>query len=196
MLTDPSVLREINHRDDLPAFLNRHGLTGIAVELGTHYGHFAETILKTWTGKRLNLIDPYKHFAPGEYVDGSAVDDVTGQPIDFERVLWEAHRRLNVYPASYFIRQTSAEAVTMFEDNTLDLVYVDANHAYEHVTQDIWLWWPKLIQGGVMGLHDCYTRNDGQLKCGVFDAVMDLMRTREQPRPHLTNCTTAWWLKT
>jgi hypothetical protein len=194
MITDPKVLREIHHRDELPDFLNRHGLTGYAAEVGTYLGEFGETILSKWTGKRLNLIDPYRHFSPGEYVDGSAVDQATGKPIDFEEVFWKAHARLNPYPHSYFIRQTSAEAVTMFQDGELDFVNVDANHSYEHVDEDIRLWWPKLIQGGVMGLHDCYTRDDGQLRCGVFDAVMDFAENIGQ-RPHLTRCTTAWFLK-
>lgn len=192
MLTDPATLRELNHRDDLPAFLNRHGLTGYAVELGTYLGEFAETILKTWTGKRLNLIDPYCHHS--DYIDGTAIDHATMQPIDFEATFWKAHLRLNGYPAAYFIRQTSAQAVSMFYDGEIDFINVDANHSFEHVVEDIRLWWPKLIQGGVMAFHDCYSREDNQLRCGVFDAVMDFADTIHQ-RPRLTCCTTAWLLK-
>lgn len=194
MLTDPKVLREIQHRDDLPDFLNRHGLTGQAAELGTYLGEFAATIMNAWAGRQLNLIDPYRHFDFDEYLDGSAVDHQTGQPVDFDSIAWQASLRLNPYPASHFIRKTSAEAVAKFSDASLDFVYIDANHSYLHATEDLSLWWPKVIPGGIVGLHDCYTRDDGQLRCGVFDAVMD-WSDRIKQRPHLTRCTTAWFLK-
>jgi SAM-dependent methyltransferase len=35
-----------------------------------------------------------------------------------------------------------------------DLVFIDALHDYEHVMQDISLWWPKVRQGGVLAGHD------------------------------------------
>lgn len=37
---------------------------------------------------------------------------------------------------------------------TLDMVFLDADHRYEFVRQDINLWWPKLRKGGVMVGHD------------------------------------------
>jgi len=194
MLSDPSVLREIQHRDDISEFLNRHDLVGDAVELGTFHGEFAARVLAGWNGRRLNLIDPYRHFQDGEYVDGCAIDHQTGKPVDFEEMFCATHALLKDFPPAYFIRQTSAAACPQFDDLSLDFIYVDANHSPKSVREDIGLWWPKLQHGGVMGLHDCYTRNDGQLACGVFDAVMDFAEQIGQ-RPHVTYCTTAWFCK-
>jgi cephalosporin hydroxylase len=42
----------------------------------------------------------------------------------------------------------------MFENNSLDFVYIDANHAYNYVVQDIELWYPKVKKGGYLCGHD------------------------------------------
>jgi hypothetical protein len=39
-------------------------------------------------------------------------------------------------------------------DASCALVYVDADHAYEAVREDIVHWWPKLVPGGIMAFHD------------------------------------------
>jgi len=48
----------------------------------------------------------------------------------------------------------SEEAAALEEDNSLSLVFIDADHTYEGCKKDIELWWPKLKKGGVMLGHD------------------------------------------
>ena len=45
-------------------------------------------------------------------------------------------------------------AVTRFEDNSIDFVYVDARHDYKGVLEDLRLYWPKVRQGGILAGHD------------------------------------------
>jgi hypothetical protein len=52
------------------------------------------------------------------------------------------------------IRSGSKSASEMFADNSLDFIYIDANHAYDFVVEDIDLWFPKLKKGGVFSGHD------------------------------------------
>jgi hypothetical protein len=52
------------------------------------------------------------------------------------------------------IRATSEIASDIFADESLDVVYIDANHAYDFVKQDIELWYPKVKKGGYIGGHD------------------------------------------
>ena len=52
------------------------------------------------------------------------------------------------------VRGASKDVVGMFPDNHLDFVYIDANHAYEHVKRDIELWYPKVRRGGYLMGHD------------------------------------------
>jgi glycosyltransferase involved in cell wall biosynthesis len=52
------------------------------------------------------------------------------------------------------IRKTSAEAVKMYKDRSLDFVFVDGNHHYEGVKQDLINWFPKLKEDGIMAGDD------------------------------------------
>jgi len=42
----------------------------------------------------------------------------------------------------------------LFADKSIDFVYVDASHEYEHVRSDILAWIPKMKEDGYMGGHD------------------------------------------
>lgn len=57
---------------------------------------------------------------------------------------------------SYFmiIPQPSELAANIFDNNSLDFVYIDASHDYESVKQDLNLWYPKLKACGIIGGHD------------------------------------------
>jgi hypothetical protein len=52
------------------------------------------------------------------------------------------------------IRATSVEASKLYEDNSLDFVFIDACHLYECVREDIEHWYPKIKVGGIIGGHD------------------------------------------
>ena len=49
--------------------------------------------------------------------------------------------------------QTSAEAAREFA-HPVELVFVDGAHDYASVLQDFALWFPKVVDGGVMAFHD------------------------------------------
>lgn len=52
------------------------------------------------------------------------------------------------------IRMRSTDASKMFEDNSLDFVYIDAAHDYDSVKEDIEHWILKVKPGGIIGGHD------------------------------------------
>ena len=54
----------------------------------------------------------------------------------------------------HFVREMSFNAVSQFQDCSLDFVYVDAVHDYEGALRDIMDWWPKLKPGGILAGHD------------------------------------------
>src|SRR2546430_464414 len=47
------------------------------------------------------------------------------------------------------IRKESMEAAADIPDESLDFVYIDANHAYHYVKQDIREWTKKVRKGGI-----------------------------------------------
>ncbi len=53
---------------------------------------------------------------------------------------------------------SSREAAELVAEASLDLVFLDANHSYQSVAEDIRLWLPKVRPGGVFCGHDCEVR--------------------------------------
>jgi hypothetical protein len=52
------------------------------------------------------------------------------------------------------IRMDSVSASKIYEDNSIDFVFIDANHDYDSVKEDISVWFPKVKVGGVIAGHD------------------------------------------
>jgi hypothetical protein len=120
---------------------------GKGVEVGTFKGLFSKHILGSWEGK-LFMVDVWRPLGE-EYVDmsnhgnykhgvyGDAMDNISG----FE-------------DRGIMVRGTSKITSDMFENGSLDFVYIDANHAYDFVKEDIDLWYPKVKEGGYLLGHD------------------------------------------
>lgn len=53
-------------------------------------------------------------------------------------------------------RMLSVDASKLYEDNSLDFVFIDASHKYADVLDDIKHWYPKIKNGGVIAGHDYY----------------------------------------
>jgi predicted O-methyltransferase YrrM len=51
------------------------------------------------------------------------------------------------------IRGYSVNVVHQFENNSIDLVYIDGRHDYCSTLEDLEAYWPKLKIGGVMSGH-------------------------------------------
>jgi predicted O-methyltransferase YrrM len=68
-----------------------------------------------------------------------------------------------------FIQKTSVKASLEVEDNSFDIIYIDADHTYEHCLEDIQLWKPKVKKGGILCGHDYFI--SGVLWPGVKKAV-------------------------
>jgi hypothetical protein len=74
------------------------------------------------------------------------------------------------------IQMASVEASKLYEDNSLDFVFIDAGHEYEFVKEDIEHWLPKIRENGIIAGDDYDTRAWGR-EChpGVKKAVDELL---------------------
>ena len=69
-------------------------------------------------------------------------------------------------------RMKTTEAADLFEDKSVDFVWVDAGHEYDDVLADLRAWWPKVCIGGVIG-------GDDLPMVGVKSAVGEFFPTYE-----------------
>lgn len=136
-----------DHLSDLILDLNHNYPLGKGVELGVFKGETSQFILKNWNGT-LYMIDVWKALSNSEYEDGSNHSvHTTAYKETMDNIQGYENRGI-------MIRATSKEAVNLFQDESLDWIWIDANHAYDYVKEDIQLWWPKLKKGGLFSGHD------------------------------------------
>ena len=62
------------------------------------------------------------------------------------------------------VRALSSEAVNRFEDESCDVVFIDMEHTYEAVKNDIKMWYKKIKPGGYIAGHDYVSGWPGVVK--------------------------------
>lgn len=142
-------------RNYLAAVLGKLGFT-TGVEVGTSLGRYAYTLCRAIPNLNLTCVDPWGM--------GIETDPIVLGKCD--RTYARARRALRAYNVT-FTRKKSMDAVEEFKDQTLDFVYIDGDHLFDFVVQDIVRWTPKVRLGGVIACHD-YTSAVGN---GVIWAV-------------------------
>lgn len=131
-------------RDDLPNFFLDMGYKSGA-EIGVYKGEFSQKIART--GLKFFAIDPWKIYKDFGNPRGQ-------ERLDFQ---YEHTRRLlSPYPNTEIIRKTSMEAVEDFDDESLDFVYIDANHDFRYIAEDLSEWTKKVRSGGIVSGHDYF----------------------------------------
>ena len=144
-------LSELSSRDDLFEMFNELLLAGSGVEVGTHRADFARQICKRWHGSQLYCIDPWNN-PPGYEEQAKTLWGNGDRQEDYQVARQVLYGEMG--GRATMIRSTSEMAMPMFEDDSLDFVYLDGDHSQEAFAKDIQGWWPKLKFGGFMCGHD------------------------------------------
>lgn len=127
----------------------------VGAEIGVHEGTYSKELCQANPGLKLYSVDPWKAH-PG-YKDIKKLST-------FSNAHEQAVRRLKPY-GCILVRKMSLDAVKDFEDESLDFVYIDANHQWEWVVRDIIEWTRKVRKHGIVSGHDY------EPDTGVKDAV-------------------------
>jgi hypothetical protein len=147
-------------REELPHLLNRRGLLGCAVEVGVKEGEFSELLLRSWRGRHLISVDPWRA-APDDYRDVANVPQA-----EHDAYHRQTQARLAQFgERSTVWRMTGAEAAARVPHHSLDFAYLDARHDRESVLADLADWFDKVRPGGIVAGHDYV---DGELAEGRF----------------------------
>lgn len=145
-------------RDDLPEFFVQMGYK-VGAEIGVDKGEFTVSFCKA--GLSMYAIDPWGYY-PG-YEDSRGYETLNQ--------LYEDTKRLLIpYPNCKVIRKTSMEAALEFPDESLDFVYIDGNHEFQFVADDVCVWSKKVKKGGVISGHD-YIHTNPKTQAGVCHVI-------------------------
>lgn len=132
------------------------------VEVGVQAGIYSEVLCQTIPGLKLYGVDAWTKY--------EGYNDTRGEQERYDAIYEQAKARLAPFDFT-LLKKWSTEAAKDFADGSLDFVYLDANHDFSHVTEDINAWEKKVRLGGIIAGHDFYRSNRSRLTVHVEDVV-------------------------
>jgi predicted O-methyltransferase YrrM len=143
---------------------NKYDLT--LVEIGSYIGE--STVIFAQKFNTVISIDPH--------VDGYDMNDPACHHISFNHVYDKFLENISEYLNISHIRETSDDAITRFEDDSVDIVYIDGLHTYEQVKKDIENYLPKIRKGGFICGHDYHQNWSGVIQA-INETIGDVDAT-------------------
>jgi Methyltransferase domain len=164
------VVHFFGEKDGREWLLKRLPKHAVCAEVGVYQGRFSEIILRIARPKKLHLIDPWKYEADPAYKQslygGSDGRNQARMDRMHESVVkCFTSKRVEVH------REASAACSSRFADNYFDWIYIDGNHQYEFVKQDLEMYFPKVKSGGFVAGDDYARDPNNWTKDGVTRAV-------------------------
>lgn len=158
----------ISRWKEWPLLLKELGVK-TAVEIGVYKGQFSECLKTSIPDLDLIGVDAWKVYKG--YKD-YGVTDLETEAYNCARVRAEKH-------GFRLMQAWSVDAAREFADESLDFVFIDGNHDFQHVVEDLAAWAPKVKKGGIVAGHDFFENKHGRY--GVQDAVPAWCRTNSIP---------------
>ena len=132
-------------REELLNLVPKHA---ICAEIGVWKGEFTEHIIRVTEPKTIHLIDPwlFQEEFPGRMYGGSVAQN--------QQDMTEIHQlvvdKFGRHPAAEFNQGKSKDVLSTFPDNYFDWVYIDGNHYYDFVREDLEISKVKVRDGGLI----------------------------------------------
>jgi len=138
---------------------------GIFCEVGVFKGENLRNILNGPASKVIKeyyAVDQWKE--DNEYWPGKTQKE-------WDAICRSTMECVSLFPQLKIVKMGSTEAAGLFRDGFFDFVYIDGDHRYKPVQDDIRAWLPKVRRGGILGGHDYFgwTKWNHQVKNAVND---------------------------
>lgn len=166
----------------LPRMINERNYK-IGCEIGVSFGTHCKRILQTTKVEKLYGIDPYLNY-------GDPTN--TAMPeLWFDIFYYKVADKLSEYANRFeLMRDFSVNASKRFADNSLDFIFLDANHTYDAVMKDLTAWFAKIRPGGIMAGDDYATCHPGvPAAVNLFFAQKGLEVHTDANQPRF------WWVE-
>jgi hypothetical protein len=171
--TDSTNSMFFGFTDMLKELKNLKGNNTTMIEIGSYMGESTMLFASSNIFNKIYTIDPHdgiEKFNERENITwGEVVDEYKLNTRYFDNIIHYEDYSYNV--------------VDNFKDNSIDFIYIDANHSYESVKQDLSMYYPKVKDGGYIGGHD-YSNEYEDSVCKAVKEVIGL--------PDITFEDTSW----
>lgn len=119
------------------------------VEIGSYCGASTTIISNQFKNSIINCVDPWS-----PYTEDCSIIDLEKQ----KKELIEAESLFDIVTNknSNILKNkiSSLEYAKIIKDNSIDFIYIDGNHQYSSVKEDILAWLPKIKKSGAIAGHD------------------------------------------
>jgi len=156
----PIEIPNVN-RVDLARLFGELGFD-VGAEIGVERGLYSETLCVNNQGLKLFCVDFWDWY--DDY------NHTIGKDGHLPRAYKQAQKRLKPHNV-VFVKDFSMRAVRKFENESLDFVYIDANHEMPWVMEDIVYWSEKVRPGGIVAGHDYIQFKNKKYLCHVINAT-------------------------
>jgi predicted O-methyltransferase YrrM len=126
-------------RREMACLLTHVKADDVIVEVGCYEGRTTMDLARGARAGRVYSIDPFFRGRLG---------------ICYGELIAKTYRRRQGIRNVKFIKGFSHEVAPGFVES-IDLLFIDADHTYEAIKQDWSDWFPKVRPGGIIALHDC-----------------------------------------
>lgn len=118
---------------------------------------------------KFDAIDPWEGWTSDtyDYRDDSSYNESLKKNIDVDKDWLYKDFLKNTLPVSHIvnpIRKPSTVAAEEYQNESLEFVFIDGDHSYESVKEDILAWLPKVKRGGILAGHDYTVDWPGTIK--------------------------------
>ena len=146
----------------------------VGCEIGLEQGRNALEMCVNIPGLKIYGVDPYKQHPQASYVYDAELRHWDEKYLNKMKAKALAHMEGQDFT---LIEKFSEDAARDIPDNSLDFAYIDADHSYDFVMQDIILWGRKVKKGGILSGHDYFYNKDRPgRRAKVTQAVDDYTR--------------------
>jgi len=160
-------------RDDMYRLFAELGFT-TGIEIGVEKGKNAQTMFEIIPNLKLYGLDPYKQHPQASYAYHAKIRNWDDRYL--QNCKRQCLKRMN--SRNFTLLEGFSEVmIGKVKDNFLDFVYIDADHSYDFVMQDMILWGRKIRKGGIMSGHDYYIdKHETDRRTKVTQAIKDYVK--------------------
>lgn len=159
------IKRRVTKRSHFLKNLPKHS---VGAELGVFLADYSIDILKHVSPKKLFLVDPY--YEAFEYYGEWANIYNGGQKLSTKEASKIAKSKIESFENAKLLISDDIDFLTNLEEDSLDWVYIDSSHEYEHTKKELDLCRLKVKPGGIISGHD-FNNDPNHRHYGVTKAL-------------------------